>query len=264
MREIRSELLRLRRRGVVLGWFGLTALFAVLINTVMFSTASEGSGPPDSGPGVSFPSLGTLQGSEGLVAGLGAASSILGVVTLSFWALATAGDFSSGLLRILASAQPRRWRLLAGKAVALALWTAVASTTALVANVIAAPVSARAAGVATDAWTSGVAGTLVSGWLQLYLAMLVWGAVGLALAVAARSAAVAISVGVGYVLVVESVVSSAFENVGDWLPGSALTALAQGGTDALSFPVALIVGLAYTGLALGVATVLLTVRDITD
>lgn len=65
MREIRSELIRLRRRGVVLGWFGLTALFAILINTVMFSTASKGSGPPDSGPGVSFPSLGTLQGSEG-------------------------------------------------------------------------------------------------------------------------------------------------------------------------------------------------------
>ena len=264
MREIRSELVRLRRRGVLLAWLGLMALFAVLINTVMFPAATDGSATPANGPGAVFPPLTTLESSEGLVAGLGAASSLLGVVTLSLWALTAATDYSSGLIRILVAAQPRRWRLLAGKATALALWTAAATTTALLVNVLAAVASARAAGAATDSWASGWVGTVSAGWAQLYLALLVWGCVGLGLAVATRSAAVAISVGVGYVLVVEPVVSSSLGSVRDWLPGATLTALAQGGTATLSGAGALAFGLLYATVALAAATVCLTRRDVTD
>ena len=52
---LRSELTRLMRPRMLLAWFGLTALFAVMINAVMFSTASESTGGPASGPGVAFP-----------------------------------------------------------------------------------------------------------------------------------------------------------------------------------------------------------------
>ena len=264
MPAFRSELLRLRRRVVVTGWLGLTALFAVLINTVMFSNASSGSGQAARGPGVAFPSAQTLQGADGLVAGLGSAATILGVVTLSFWALATATDYSSGLIRVLAAAQPRRWRLLAGKVAALVTATAVVTTVALMANVIAAPLAARSAGLSTQRWSHHVAGTLLGGWLHLFLALFVWGIVGLALAVAARSSAVAISVGVGYVLVVESIVSSAFEGIRNWLPGATLTALAQGGTTEVSMTTALTVAMLYTGAAMALSMLVLSRRDITD
>ncbi len=78
MRAVRSELVRLRRPGYLLSWFGLTAAFAALINVVMFQVSSEANGPAG-GPGVSFPTVAALLDAEGIVAGLGAASSMFGV-----------------------------------------------------------------------------------------------------------------------------------------------------------------------------------------
>jgi hypothetical protein len=110
---VRSELLRLWRPRLLLAWFGLMSLFALLINQVMFSTAgSADAAMPANGPGVTFPDATTLAGPGGPFAGLSAAASMFGVVTLSMWALSVAGDYSSGLIRLLTSAQPQRWKLL--------------------------------------------------------------------------------------------------------------------------------------------------------
>jgi ABC-type transport system involved in multi-copper enzyme maturation permease subunit len=264
LNELRSELVRTRRKGLVLGWLGLMALFAVLINSVMFQLGSDATAPPPTGPGVSFPTATQLAGPDGAVAGLASAAGLFGVVTLSFWAIVTATDYNTGLVRLLVSAQPRRWRLLAGKVAALALWTALATVVALVVNVVTAPVAARAAGIDTAAWTRDAATTALSAWLNLFCALLVWGAIGLVLAVVTRSSAIAISAGVGYVLVVESVVKAAAEDVGDRLPGSTLSALAQGGSTALSYPAALAAGAAYLFVGIGIAHIVFTRRDITD
>jgi ABC-2 type transport system permease protein len=261
---LRSELVRLRRKGMLTAWLGLTGLFAVLVGTVLFQVVADSTGAPAEGPGVSFPSLAELTSPDGLTAGAASGASFFGVVTLSFWAIAAATDYSSGLIRLLASAQPSRWRLLAGKVGALAAWTAVATTVALLATTAVAPAAARSAGIDTSAWRDGAAGTLASAWLDLYAALLVWGVVGLVLAVLARSSAVAIASGVAYVLVVESVVRSAAERVGDWLPGATLTALAGHGTDAVPYGTALALGAAYAAAGLAAAALVLSRRDITD
>ena len=70
--------------------------------------------------------------------------------------------------------------------------------------------------------------------LDLYLALLVWGTLGLALAVLTRSAGIAIGVGVGWVLLLESVIAAALDDVADWMPGATIGALAAGGTDAMA------------------------------
>lgn len=260
----RSELIRLRRKGVVIGWLGLMALFAVLINTVVFKAASGATAPAVNGPGVTFPSLETLSGVQGPVAGLAAASSLFGVVTLSFWAVVTATDYSTGLIRLLASAQPRRSVLLAGKVSALTLWTATATSVALIVNVLVAPAAARAAGVSTAAWGTELMPTLASAWFNAFATMLVWGVVGLVLATVTRSSAVAISVGVGYVLVVEMIIRTVAGGSAKWLPGSTLTALAGGGTVALSYASALAFGATYVLVGLIAAWLVVTRRAIND
>ena len=93
-----SELVRLGRRGLLAGWLGLTAVFAVLINVVPFSFATGDGGLPAQGPGVTFPDATTLGSGEGLVAGLPTAASMFGVVTLSFWAVATFSSTSASCL----------------------------------------------------------------------------------------------------------------------------------------------------------------------
>lgn len=263
MRAVRSELVRLRRPGYLIGWYGLTAVFAALINVVMFQVSSEQSGPAG-GPGVSFPTVDALLDADGIVAGLGAGSSMFGVVALSFWAIAAASDHSTGLIRVLAAAEPRRWLLVLGKWVALAAMTAAATLVALVVNLAVAPVAASSAGLEPSDWGTGIAGVAVGAALDLYLALLVWGTIGLALAVLTRSAGIAIGVGVGWVLLLEGVIAAAAADIGDWLPGTTIGALATGGTSSMSFETALALGAAYAAVAMTATLVASTRRDITD
>ena len=262
--EIRSELVRLRRPRLLAAWFGMMALFAAMVNMVMFSVVSNGATLPPGAPGVSFPDAAALAGPDGLAAGLSAASTLFGVITLSFWATLTATDYSSGLIRLLVSAQPHRWRLLAGKVVALAMVTAAATVVAAIVNVLAAFPAAGAAGVPTSAWGTDPLSTITGAWVNTYVALLVWGVIGLVLAVVSRSAAVAIAIGVGYVLVVESIVKMAIGGDTDWLLGSTLTALARGGTASLPYASALGLALVYVAIGLGLAGAVVTRRDVTD
>jgi len=260
----RSELVRLRRPSLLAGWFGLTALFAVMINMVMFTTVSNGTTLPPGAPGVSFPDAATLAAPDGLVAGLSAASTLFGVITLSFWALVTGTDYGSGLIRLLVSAQPRRGRLLAGKVLALTAVTALTTLVAAAVNVLAALPAAEAAGVSTAAWTAHPLSTLATACFDLFAALLVWGVIGLVLAVLTRSSAVAIGVGVGYVLVVESLAKMAAGGGSDLLLGTTLTALARGGSASLPYGSALGLALLYVGLGLGLAGAVFARRDVTD
>ena len=261
---VASELLRVRRRGFALGWLGLTAGLAVLIDVVMFQIVKNGSAPPANGPGINFPTAATLLSDQGIVAGLPAASSMFGVVALSFWALATSTDYSTGLIRILVSTEPRRWRLLLGKWMALATATALTTGVALVVNLMVAPIAARAAGFTPTEWGTNLAPVLASATVNLFCALLVWGTIGLALATLTRSSGIAIGVGIGYVLLLETVIKAAASSVGRWLPGSTIAALANGGTPDLSYGSALALGLGYVVVALGAALVVFTRRDVTD
>ena len=263
LNAVRSELVRLRRPKLLIGWFGLMALFALMINQVMFGMASDPSAPAN-GPGVAFPSALELAGPSGPVAGLGAAASLFGIVTLSFWAIAVSTDYSSGLIRLLVSAQPHRWKLLAGKVMALTLVTAVATTVAMIFIVLSALPAASAAGIPTDQWGTDVISVLASAWVNAFAAMLVWGVIGLVLAVVTRSSAIAISIGAGYVLVVESIVRQSLGDGADWLLGSTLNALAAGGSQALSYGTAAAMGAVYIAAGLLIATVVVTRRDVSD
>ncbi len=260
---VRSELTRLGQRRTLLVWFGLMAVFALMINAVMASVVGQSGAGGLPTPGVAFPTRQELESPSGVMAGLSAASSMFGVVTLSFWAWFTAQDYSSGLIRLLVAAEPRRWRLLAGKVVALLLVTAIATTVAAVANLMAAPM-VGASGISTAAWGTDAPSIVVQAWAHTYLSQIVWGVLGLAIAVASRSAVVAVAIGAGYVLLVESMLKMANGVPSDWLLGSTLNAIASGGTASVSFSAALALAIAYVIVGLALAGLVLTRRDVTD
>ena len=261
---VRSELTRLRQPRLLVTWFGLMALFAMMINTIMVTFVTGGASLPPGAPGVAFPTLAEMESPSGVMAGLGAAASMFGVVTLSLWAVATASDYSSGLIRLLVAAEPRRWRLLAGKVGALLIVTAAATTVAAIVNVLAVMPAAGAAGISTAAWGTDLIAVIASAWVNLYLSLCVWGVLGLVIAVLTRSAAVAISIGVGYVLVVESLVKLLKDVPSDWLLGTTLGAVASGGTEAVAYGTALALALGYVTLGLVIAGAVFTRRDVTD
>ncbi len=259
---VRSELTRLTQRRTLLVWFGLMALFAAMVNTVMGSVVSQ-LDPSMPSPGVTFPTIAELEAPSGIVAGLAAASNMFGVVTLSFWAYFAAQDYSSGLIRLLVVAEPRRWRLLAGKVLALVGVTAVAVTVATVGNLVAAP-AVGASGISTDAWGRDLPSVLGEAWLNLFLSQLVWGVLGLAIAVISRSAMVAVAIGVGYVLVVESLLRMIDGAPVDQLLGTTLAAIAKGGTVAVAYSSALALGAGYVIVGLVLAGLVFARRDVTD
>ena len=261
---VRSELTRLRQPRLLVTWFGLMTLFAVMINTVMITFSTGGGSLPPGAPGVAFPTLAELESPSGLMSGLAAASSMFGMVTLSIWAVVTASDYGSGLIRLLVAAEPRRWRLLAGKVVALVILTAAATTVAAIVNALAAVPVAGAAGVSTAAWGTDLVEVVGGAWVNLFLALCVWGVLGLVIAVLTRSAAVAIAIGVGYVLVVESIIKMLEDVPSDWLLGTILNAVANGGTAAVSYGTALALGFGYVTLGLVLAGAVFIRRDVTD
>jgi ABC-type transport system involved in multi-copper enzyme maturation permease subunit len=239
-------------------------LFAAMINTIMVTFVSGGGSMPPGAPGVVFPTLTEMESPSGLMAGLAAASSMFGVVTLSMWAVVTAGDYGSGLIRLLVAAEPRRWRLLAGKVVALVILTAAATTVAAIVNALVALPVAGAAGISTAAWGTDPVAVVAGAWANLFLALCVWGVLGLVIATLARSAAVAIAIGVGYVLVVESIVKMLKDVPSDWLLGTTLNAVARGGTAAVAYGTALALALGYVTLGLVIAGSVFVRRDVTD
>jgi len=261
---VRSELTRLRQPRLLIIWFGLMALFTVLVNTIMVTFVSGGGSLPPGAPGVAFPSLVEMESPSGLMAGLAAASNMFGIVTLAFWAVATASDYSSGLVRLLVAAEPRRWRVLAGKVGALLVVTAAATAVAAAVNAFVAMPAAGAAGISTAAWGTDLFGVIGGAWVHLFLALCVWGVLGLVIAVLTRSAAVAISIGVGYVLVVESLVKMVKDVPSDWLLGTTLGAVASGGTAAVTFGTALALAVGYVTLGLLLAGAVFIRRDVTD
>lgn len=135
---------------------------------------------------------------------------------------------------------------------------------ALVVDLVAAPAAAAAAGADPTAWGTSLISVTTGAALHLFLALLVWGTIGMALAVLTRSSGIAIGIGVGYVLLLESVVKAALTGIGDWLPGTTISALAAGGTADVPFGQALGLGTLYVVAALVLALAVLSRRDITD
>jgi ABC-type transport system involved in multi-copper enzyme maturation permease subunit len=261
-RIIRSELVRLKRRSFVLGWIGLTAVMALITNLFVFQSASEGT--RGGGPGADFPTLAQLVQPGGLVAPIAAAVSLLGVISLVFWALATTGDFTSGVVRLTAQAEPRRWRLVVGKAIALLMWTVLAATVAMVVTLLVAWPMAGAFDVSTAAWSTDLVGNVASTWLNLFLALAAWGMLGLVVGMLTRSSGAAIGIGVGYALLFEPLLGSFASGVADKLPANVLSAVASGGNANLAYGAALALGAGYAALGLGAATATFARRDISD
>jgi ABC-2 type transport system permease protein len=228
---------------------------------IIFITAKAGSVPAP--PGVRFVTVAMLEASDGMFAGLQNAAGMLGIVALALWAVSASSDYANGLIRLLVQAEPSRLRLLFGKIVALTAFTCVATLVTTLVVLLVSPSIAGLADVSTDAWNTGLLRTAAAGYLHLTLAALLWGVVGLCLGIVTRSSAMAISVGVGYLLVFEGLMGMVMENAAKWLPGSSFAAIASGGTVDVTYATALVLAAGYGIAALAITAVVFRRRDIT-
>jgi ABC-2 type transport system permease protein len=259
---IRSEVLRLRRRTFHLGLL-LFVVIAALGSVVALPSASAA--PTDGpNPGGAFVTMADVAASDGFAAGLHFVGSLLGIVALAYWAISRAQDHSSGLIRLLVQAEPRRWPLLGGKVVAFSAWTLAGSLLATVSASAVALAVSGALEVDTAAWADAPVAAFLTSWIELSMPTLAWGAVGLALAELTRSQAAAIATGVAYLLLGENVLLTATDNAFTHLPGQVLSAVTQGGTVDVTLASGVVLTAAYASVAVVIAAIRLVRTDVTD
>ncbi len=118
--------------------------------------------------------------------------------------------------------------------------------------------------VPTAAWFSSTGlGDLCRALLNLLLATIGFGTLGIAVGLIFRSAVAAIITGFAFLLPVEAIVTRIAPNTALWLPGQQLEAVASGGNGTESFGRDLLMSALYALLALVVSGWLMLSRDVT-
>jgi ABC-2 type transport system permease protein len=263
MRVFRSELIRIWRPEFVYVGIGVMALSAGLVSIFIFTSAETATAaPPSPGRGASSFTVAEIASPGGFLTPLSTVSRLAGVILLALWAIAAATHYSSGLIRILVQAHPNRLTLLAGKAAALTVFTLLATTVTTLTIIVLARPLARLEGIEDDAWKTDFHSHLAQGFFDFTIAGLVYGLIGLMLAVLTRSSAIAITIGVGGLLVVESLITIVAPGASSYLPGGTLQALAAGGNDELSWGAALGLVVLYGVIASVVSLGAVRSRDI--
>ena len=262
----RSELIRIWRPSFLIGGVGAMSGFAALFSIFIYTSAktTPTAQPPAIGQGPGSYTVAQIASPGGFLTALATVSRLAGVILLALWAIAVATDYSTGLIRILVQAQPNRIKLMTGKIVALTLFSLLAATvTALVVILLARPL-ARLEGIQVEAWKTDFLSHLVKGYFDFTVAILVYGLIGLMLAVLTRSSALAIGIGIGFLLVVEGLITIVVSGAGSYLPGGTLNTLAAGGNHQLSWAAALGLSILYGAIAATVSLLTFHTRDITS
>jgi ABC-2 type transport system permease protein len=256
---LRAELLKLRRRRVLLLTTAITLVFSVGSAAVVLASADESGS--SGGRGVTIESLsGAGGGTEVFTTAVSFAGTFLFVVFVG----AVAIEFSRGTFRTMLLHQPRRLRLLAGKMAALLGFAAVVLAIAEALTWVAARLLAPSQDVATGTWISVDA---LGEALADYGSVLFWVAgyavFGLMLAVVVRSVPVALAIGIAWAGPFEHLLQDAWSPAQRVFPGLLLEAFVAGGTSEVSASRALLTVAVYAALAAAIAATMFSRRDVT-
>lgn len=234
--------------------------FVVLIS-LMLLLGSEEMGPGGGGHGGPFGGVSDLGAADGAVAALSTSANLIGIVAIALFALSVARDFEWGTIRNLLVGQPRRAILLSGKLLAVASYVVLGVVAAGVVAALLTVTLAPGQDISTDTWTvAGSLGTIGT----TAIATVLWGLVGAVLAMVTRSAAISITAGVAYLLIIENLLGLVWDSAGEWLPAGVIAAFASGGTDLVSFEKSIVLAVGYAILGLGVMYLTFMRRDVTD
>lgn len=264
---VRSEWIRIWRPSFLYGGTGVMAGFAALVSVFIYVSAptTTAATPQQPGPAGRFiATVAQIAQPGGFLTALAPVSTLAGIILLALWALCAASDYSTGVIRILVQAEPKRIKLLTGKIAALVSFTLfTTATTTLIVVLVARPL-ARLQGIQTGAWKTDFFPHLLSSYANFTIAAIVWGLIGLVLAVLTRSSALAIGIGIGWLLVVENLIGIIAPDATPYLPGGTLNALVNGGTTQLDWLPALGLTLLYGAVAVTISLVAFHRRDITS
>lgn len=257
-----SELRKLRRPSLFLGTMGAVIFFSGLFSSLLFLLIDSPQGNGDRGQMIGREILALPSGG---VRGFASVGSFLGIIALCVFAAQTAQEYTYGTLRNLLVRQPSRMKILLGKLAAMKIFAIIMVVLAALVSISASILLAPRAKVNTDLWFSAAGkSAILETFINVIISVIGFGIVGMILGLLFRSPISAISLGVLWLLIVENLLVAVKSNTEKWLPGSNLSAIAQGGTPTLEYKHALIVGAAYVIFGALVAAGLFKRRDVSN
>jgi ABC-2 type transport system permease protein len=275
MRAFASEWVKLSRRNTLLGFGGAMIGFSLLFTILAFINAGGGNVDLDGGEAETFVTAAALSLPEGAVFAVTSVGGFLGIIALALFASNLAGEFAKGTIRMLFVTEPNRLKVLVGKLAALTSFVAAGVAATLAVSIAAGAALAPSAGVDTSAWwtTDGLTATGLA-YANLTGAALVPALIAATIAVITRSAAIAISVGVAWFILAETLISSFWSSLAEWGPAAvtnALTVGGAGGAGAMGGPApvigyasAALLALGYGVAATAITATVLIRRDVTS
>lgn len=253
IRAYRSEWLKLRRPGMLLGGLGAMVGFAIFGMVLAVVRADSGRGDL---------TIARLSQPDGFAAIMQRTSDFLGIIALGIVAIAVAQEYSHGTLRNLLVREPRRLRLLGGKVLATLTFllglVVLATAAALAVGFAIAP----SKGIDTSGWLGSGLRDTVGTTVDVGLATLGYGIFGAMLGLLLRSPAPAVIIGVAWMLPLENALTAAWNSVGHWLPSQNLGAIVVHGNNVSSFTFALTLSAVFVAAAAALSGALFQRRDV--
>lgn len=235
IRVFRAEWRKLRRPTLFIGTLLAVAAVSALSSSIFFIVMDQ----PRRGNEVRITKA-MFEQASGLTLGFGNAGSLLGVVALCVFAAQIAQEYSLGTMRNLLVRQPRRITLLFGKYLSMASFAAVIVLVSAIVSVITSYVGANVKHLDTGLWNTPAAyHSLALTFVNVLIATLGYGTIGIFLGVLLRSPISAISIGLAWLLVVEGIMAAVLTSARNWLPGQLLGIVAAGGDALVSYSRAL-------------------------
>jgi ABC-2 type transport system permease protein len=262
MRVILAEWRKLRRPTLFFGTLGAALFFTALTTTFLYLMIDSEQGNSDRGRRVGRE---VLQLAGGSAYGFASVGGLLGIIALCVFAAQTAQEYTYGTLRNLLVRQPGRIRILIGKLIAMKLFALILVAIAATISISLSYLLSDRAKVSTELWfTSEGFHEIGKTVLNVTISVVYFGIVGMILGLLLRSPISSISIGVLWILIIENLLGAVKPVFLDWMPGSQLTTIAQGGTPDISYSHALTLGTSYVLVGAIVAAVLFTRRDVAN
>ena len=257
MRTFFSEWRKLRRPTLFFGTLGSVVAVNTLVTSLLFLLIDAKTGNADRGNRITRE---MLQLSDGFTIGFRSASGLLGIVALSVFAAQSANEYTYGTLRNLLIRQPKRLYLLIGKYFAMMSFAVVMVIVSAITSVAIAFGLSGKAKVATDAWlTSAAQSAFAHSFVNVLIATISYGTIGMVLGILFKSPNIAITVGNAFLLIIESLISLVWKPATYWMPGNLISIISSGGA-----PIGVTDPVTYSQAILRVVIFLLAIGLITS
>lgn len=261
-RVFAAEWVKLRRPTLLFGTLLAVGGLVAMVTSVIYLLIDDPGGNSDRGQVISREMLALP---SGFALTFSQSAGLLGLAALCVFAAQTAQEYTYGTLRNLLVRQPSRMKILGGKFLAMSLFALIVVIfSAIVGMGLSYALSGRAR-VTTDAWfTSDAIWDTFNSFLNVSFATIGYGIVGMVLGLLLRSPISAISIGVIWILIVESILIAVRRSLADYMPGTQLSNIGQGGSLDLSYEYSMRYSLIFLAVISIVAAVLFKRRDVAN